>query len=300
MLSALLFLSLAKGLAAGMILSYAAPMPLMALGMWLGTGAAAVAALSGMVAVGAVVGAISALPFAVVAALPALVVVRQALLWRQNAEGGVEWYPPGLVLGWLTGVAMALIVIGVALAPGHPDGVQGWVAETIGATLALIAPSLPEENRRTAAEWWTPMLPAMVTGSWLVMAVVNAVAAQGLAARFKRSRRPSPAYRELELPAWPVVVMAAAGAVGVTAEGDFGYLARNLAGLALLPLAFLGLATIHRWVAGRPQARLGLAMVYGVLFLAFGYAVLAAAGLGLVRFVMKFRRKRDSGGGKEE
>jgi hypothetical protein len=37
-----------------------------------------------------------------------------------------------------------------------------------------------------------------------------------------------------------------------------------------------------------------------VLFVAFGWAILAVAGLGLVRFVSGFRSRAASGGGKEE
>lgn len=300
LLSALLFLSVAKGIAAGVLLSYAAPLPLMAAGLGLGLGAAVAASLAGAAAVAVVAGAFSALPFAVAVVLPGLVVVRQALLWRATADGGVEWYPPGLVLGWLTGAGAVLIVIGTAFVPEHPEGVQGWVAETLGRTLDALAPSLPEGQRRTASDWWAPLFPAMVAGSWLVMSVANAVAAQGILVRFGRNRRPSPLYRRIDLPVWLGVLLAGAGAVGGLAEGDLGYVARNVAAVALVPFAVLGVAAIHQWVAGRRNARLMLATFYGVLFLAFGWAVVAAAGLGLVRFMTRFRRRGDSAGGEEE
>jgi hypothetical protein len=91
-----------------------------------------------------------------------------------------------------------------------------------------------------------------------------------------------------------VVVTAA-----VLVRGDLGYIASNAAVVLLIPFAFLGLAGIHRWAEGRPNARLVLAATYGLLILAFGWAAAAAAGLGLVRFwTMRFRRP-DSGGGME-
>ena len=305
LLSSLLFLSLAKGFAAGMLLSYLAPLPLMMVGLHKGIGAVVVAGLAAMAAIVLVAGEFASLPYAVVAMLPSLVVVRQALLWRSPAEGSVEWYPPGLVLGWLTGTGVTLILIGVALIPGRPDGVenggvQAWVADTIGRTLDMLASSLSVEQRHAAIDWWVPFFPAMVAGSWLVMAVVNAVSAQGILVRLGRNRRPTPLYRELELPLWLGVMLAAALATGALAEGDLGYVARSVAVIALMPFALLGLAAVHGWAAGRPNARIILAVMYGGLFLASAWALVPVAGLGLVRFVTRFRRAEQAGGGKEE
>lgn len=300
LLSALLFLSLVKGIALGVVLSYAAPLPLMMAGLGLGVGAAAVAGLVGGVSVSLVAGGHSFLPFLAAAALPSLVVSSRALLSRQAAEGEMtEWYPPGLVLAWLTAAGLALLLLGTALVSGHPDGVRAWVANAISRTLEMLAAELPADQREQAVGWWTPLFPAMVVGSWLLMAVVNATGAQGLLVRFNRNRRPTPAYQELWLPDWLAALLVAAGAVAVLSDGDAGYVAANMAVVALVPFLFLGLAGIHRWAAGRANARLALAVLYGVLVLAFGYAALIVAGLGLVRFwTMRFRR-HDSGGGME-
>ncbi|BAE50904.1 hypothetical protein [Paramagnetospirillum magneticum] len=183
LVSSLLFLSLAKGFAAGMLLSYLAPLPLMMVGLYRGNGAVLLASLAATAAVALTAGGFAPLPFAVVVLLPSLVVVRQASLWRTSASNDVEWYPPGLVLSWLTGIGLALMVIGAILVPDRPDGVengslQAWVADTIGRTLEMMAPDLTNEQRKAAAAWWVPFFPAMVAGSWLAMAVVNAVTAQ--------------------------------------------------------------------------------------------------------------------------
>ncbi|TAN74772.1 MAG: DUF2232 domain-containing protein [Magnetospirillum sp.] len=288
-----------------MLLSYIAPLPLMMVGLHRGLVAALVAGLAAMAAVAGVAGELSSLPFAVSAVLPSLVVVRQALLCRSNSDGSVEWYPPGLVLGWLTGMGVALILIGVALVPDQPaggemGGIQAWVTDTVGRTMELLAPTLTVEQRRSALDWWVPYFPAMVAGSWLAMAIVNAVTAQGFLARLGRSQRPTPVYRKLELPVWLGVVLAVAWAVGAMAEGDLGYLARNVAAVTLIPFGLLGLAAMHGWAANRPNARMLLAVMYGVLFLASAWAFVPVAGLGLVRFLTRFRRSADGGDGKEK
>jgi hypothetical protein len=299
LLSALLFLSVAKGIAFGVLLSYAAPLPLLMAGLGLGMGAAAIASIVGAAAVAMVVGEFAALPFMVAVGLPGVIVANRALLWRADPDGTTVWYPPGLVLAWLAAAGLALILIGAALVSGHPDGVRGWIAEVIGRTLELVAPEVAAEDRSKAVEWWTPLFPAMVVGSWLLMAALNSVGAQGLLVRMGRNRRPSPAYRELWLPDWLALVLVVAAAAGMLAGGDLGYIGLNAALVSLVPFAFLGVAGIHRWAAGKSQARFILAVTYGLLILAFGWAAMAAAGLGLVRFwKMRFRRG-DSGGGEE-
>lgn len=300
LLSAILFLTVVKDVPFGVVLSYLAPLPLMMAGLGVGQGAVLIGAGIGGAAVAVVAGgAMFALPFLAAAGLPSLVVANRGLLWRTAPDGTVHWFPPGLVLAWLTAAGLLLLLIGVALVSGHPDGVRGWVAETIGRVLELAAPMVGPEDRQVAVDWWTPGFPAMVAGSWLLMSVLNATLAQGLLARLGRNRRPSPAYRELWLPDWLGVVLVVAAAVGLLAGGDAGYVAANTAAVVMVPFALLGVATVHRWAAGRSNARFILALMYGMLILVFVWAVIAAAGLGLVRFwTMRFRR--GTGGGGEE
>jgi hypothetical protein len=268
-------------------------------GLALGMRALAVALGVAAVAVAAVASGFSALPFAVAVALPALVVTNRALLWRQAADGSAEWYPPGLVLAWLTAAGLALLLCGSAFLASGPDGIEGSVTRLLGNALDLMAAEVPAEMRANAVKWWTPLFPAMVIGSWLVMAVVNATGAQGLLARMGRARRPVPTYRELMLPEWLGFVLVAVVAAAVLVRGDIGYVAANAVIVLLVPFVFLGLAGIHRWAKGRPNAGLLLAAAYGLLFLAFGWAAVAVAGYGLVRFwTMRFRRP-ESGGGME-
>jgi hypothetical protein len=305
LLSSLLFLSLAKGFAAGVLFSYVAPLPLMMAGLHRGVGVTLVGGLAAMAAVSLVAGGYFPLPFMLTAVLPSLVVVRQALLWRSNADESVEWYPPGLVLGWITGMGVALILIGAILVPDQPAGgetgaMQAWVADTVGRTLEMLAPNLEAKERHAVLGWWVPFFPAMVAGSWLVMVIANAAAAQGFLARLGKSRRPTPRYRELWLPTWLGLVVVLASALGAIAEGDLGYLARNVAVVTLIPFALLGLAGLHGWAANRPNAGMTLAAMYTVLFLASAWVFIPVAGLGLVRFVTRFRPQPDGGGGKEE
>jgi hypothetical protein len=293
LLSAVLFVSLPKGIPGGMALCYAAPLPLLMAGLMLGVGASLLAGIFGALAVGVVIAPLAALPFAVAAALPAVLISGLAQLGRAGADGGKFLTPPGSMVCWLAVMGMALVVAGSAVAPPHEGGVEGYVAEMIGRTLDMVAPEAPAEQRAKASAFWAPLFPAMVAGSWLLMSVLNATAAQGILAQLGRARRPSPDYAGLELPRWSGLVLALAFAVGVAAEGDVGYVARNLAVVASAPFAFLGTAVIHRWSGSRPRRRLLLGIFYGFLFLAFVWAAPVVAGLGIAKYLTYFRRPTD-------
>jgi hypothetical protein len=299
--ASLLFLSLARGLPNGALLGFFAPLPLMMAGLGLGRAAVLGAAATGAAAAGVVEGWSFGVTFLAMAGLPALVVSNRALRRRANADGSVDWYPPGGVLGWLTLASMALFAVGVALLPHHPDGVRGWMTQSVAHTLDAVGDQLDPVERQAAVQALGVGLPAMVMGVWLVMAAINAVVAQAVLAATGRNRRPTPAYGALDLPDWLLPVLLVAVVVGAVGGGSVGYVAGNMAAVALLPFAILGVATAHRMLAARPGARFGLVVLYGFVVLAFVWVMLPASGLGLVKYLQtRFRRHAESGGGKEE
>ncbi len=299
--ASLLFLSMTRGMPNGTLLGFFASLPLMMAGLGLGQAAALGAAVVGAIAVGLVQGGSFGPTFLAMAGLPALVVANRALSSRPGADGSREWSAPGDVLGWLTLATMALCLVVVALLPHHPGGVHGWVDQSVSHTLDVLGEPLSPAERRTAIEVLGTALPAMAMSVWVVMAAVNAVVAQAVLAATGHNRRPPPAYGALDLPDWLLPVAVAMAAAGLVGQGSLGYVAGNLAAAALLPFAFLGVATVHRALAARPGARLGLVALYGFLVLGFVWVMLPAAGLGLVKFLQtRLRRRAASGGGKEE
>lgn len=297
LLSALLFLSVVKGIALGFVLSYAAPLPLLMAGLGLGMGAAVIAGAAGTIVVLLGFGELSALSYLVPIVLPALVLTNRALLWRKPQDGPIEWYPPGLILAWLTVTMLALMLIGALMAAGHPEGVKGWVTEFVNSILDPMSAFWPAEMISPLRAWLPTALPALLFATWLVMVLVNAAGAQALLIRLGRNRRPSPAYRQLRLPDWLAAVLVISALASRLDDGDVGYVGASAALVTLIPFMLLGLAGIHHWVAGKPQARAILAVTYGLLALVFVWAAMAVAILGMVRFwTMRFRRDNNDSG----
>jgi len=297
--SGLVFLSVIGGGTLGVLLIYLVPLPLMMVGLSLGLLYAVAASVLAAAVVGVVT--VQAVPsFALVAVLPSLILVRQALLRRWHLESGdIDWYPPGKVLAWLTGVAVGLLLLGAGVLASQGLNIEELIGRHVLEFLDKMPQSAPEEMRSALIALWTALMPAMACCAWLVIAVLNGVLAQWTVVKAERGIRPTPAYGDIVLPIWVAGALAVAAAIGFLAKGDLGYVARNVAVVLLLPHLFVGLAEVHRLLRNRPGGAVLLALFYAVFIALFQWALFAVAGLGLVRHWTRPRR-RDAGGQEEK
>ncbi len=127
---ACLYLAATLGTPGGLVLVYMTQLPLFLAGLWLGTGAAALAGLTATLVLLAASDLTGAAVFAAINAVPVLLLVRQALLARADGEGAVVWYPPGLLTAWLTALGLAGIAAAVLLF-GGPEGLQAELKSVV-------------------------------------------------------------------------------------------------------------------------------------------------------------------------
>jgi len=298
--SGLVFLSIVDGGSLGVLLIYLVPLPLMMVGLSLGLLHALAASALAAVVVGVGSGGSAVPSFAVLAVLPSLVLVRQALLRRWHLEtGDVDWYPPGKLLAWLTGTAVGLLLLGAAILASQGLTIEELVGRHVQEFVETMAQSVPAEMRDALIRIWTALMPAMACCAWLTIAAVNGALAQWTVTRAEMGLRPTPAYGDIVLPLWVAGALAATTAVGLLAQGNLGYVARNVAVVLLWPHVFVGLAEVHTRLKGRPNGALLLALFYVVFVALFQWALFAVAGLGLVRHWTRPRR-RDATGQEEK
>ena len=290
---ACLYLAILLGSPGALILVYLTQLPLFLAGLWLGTGAAAVAGLSACAMMLAVGDLTAALLFGVLNAGPVVLLVRQALLARHDADGTVFWYPPGLLVATLTllvlgGMAAALLLT------GGPNGLQSTLTGIVGQALDRLA-TQPLPDRDAVAATIAEIVPGTVALSWMMMAVVNGILAQGLLVRFGANWRPSPALATLTLPYWPAILLgvaAAATLIGGTAR----FIGINVMIALFLPFCLAGLAVLHaaaRRFANPVPALIAFYAMSGV----FGWPLLAVAVLGLLENWLGLRRRLAASGG---
>ncbi|MDF2764288.1 MAG: hypothetical protein K0S81_1282 [Rhodospirillales bacterium] len=134
--SAALYLA-ALALPGGVLLASFTQAPLFLAGLTLGLPAALGASATSALVVSGGAGPIGGVVHAIVNALPVLVLIQRALLSRKAADGGVEWYPPGLLVTWLTGLAVLALGVLLLLLAGAEGGIEGAVQRQIEAMLPM-------------------------------------------------------------------------------------------------------------------------------------------------------------------
>jgi hypothetical protein len=281
------YLLVLAGSTGSMILVYLAQLPLFAAGLWLGTGAAAAA---GLIAALILAGAGNLLASGIFAALnivPVVLLVRQSLLFRTAPGNAVEWYPPGLLTAWLTGLGLVAAAVTFVFF-GGPQGMQAALREALAPALdRRLGEITPEIDELLAFVAF--IFPGIIATSWMVMTASNGILAQGLLARFGASWRPSPDLAALALPMWiPVLLAVASGAtlLGGTAR----FIGVNVLIVLAVPFCLAGLAVLHAVARRFPRPAVTLTVFYllaGVL----GWPLLLIALLGLLDSPLGLRRR---------
>ena len=267
------------------------PLPLFAAGLGLGLGAAVAAVVTATATIALATDFQRTLPFLIADALPALMVVRFALLSRPGADGGTQWYPPGLLLTWITlygaGAFVALAVIFGTAA----DGLQGTISTYVEGFRGLIAESQrtsPRVDRLLGSI--KSVFPFLLTTWWIATMIINGVLAQRILAARGYNRRPAPDLRTLALPHWLAAAVVAAATVALLGSGWLEFLALNTALILCVPYLLVGLAVLH-WLSRPWSARTPILFAVYALIVFFGWPALVLLGLGFADHWMSLRER---------
>ncbi len=298
LLSAVLYLSVKTGSPSAFVFAYMSQLPLFAAGLSRGTRAGLIACGSATLVLFIGINPLAAGLFLLLTAGPVALIVRQALLTRPGrTPDQEEFYPIGLLLGWLAIYGIVLLTGSVFYFAGTPGGIIGFSQNYLEAVLGSLAggadPRLP-----AMAGAMAHYFPSAVIATWTLMVLVNATLAQRVLVQFGLSRRPAPVFSELELPQWLAIGILAA-ALGSLMSGSTGTVAVNALVVLALPFLFQGLAVIHV-LARRLSARgIFLIAVYLILVL-FGWPAVLVALLGVIEQWVHLRRRYGPPGGNEE
>ncbi|MCF8468497.1 MAG: YybS family protein [Sneathiella sp.] len=263
--------------------------PLFVSGLGFGVRSAVISVLSSALVASILLSPVFAATYAVISGVPVILLVRQALLWRET-DGQRYWYPTEYLMIWwagisvaLTGVAMGLLHWDEALRQGLVDGFDQMLAQLT--EMRGAAPALTGEE-------FVSLMPQFLGPMWGLFILLSGSLAQGLLVRFNRNIRPSPELTKMELPNWLALVFIGATALSVIVGGAWPVVGAIV--ITLETAFFLqGMAVIHvvthRW-NNRP---LILGAVYVVIILTFFtlWLVLVITILGLLENWIGFRRR---------
>lgn len=292
LVGALLYAAVAAGGFGGMILAYMAPLPLLFVGLSTGVSGVGIAGAVTALLLIPFAGSIFALTYAATTWLPAAFIARQALLNQPTVDGRTDWYPTGLLLGWLTAAAAGAVLIGIAVlasAAGDPEAaVRGFLGELLGAMSERQGAPAADTERFAAA--FASVFPGLVACSWLLMLVVNGALAQGVVAGLGWNRRPSPRLADLRLPGWPLWALAASGLIAVALDGALGYTAANLSMVLAFPFFIQGLGVVHFGLVRFGIGGMGRVLFYVILAVLWWVGILVML-LGVADQAMGLRRR---------
>lgn len=279
------------------------PAPVLAVGLGLGATLASISAAIAALLVLIGFNSLNSLAYIAGTAIPAMIIVRQALISQPSAMPGKrDWYPPGLILGWLVAyglIMLSLVTLYFALATDGLQSASHAVLREIFSQLIQQSGMSTGAGARGAqmadiaeilARQMAPVLPGMLLAGSLLILVPNATITQGVLARTGYALRPSPPYAALELPRWLAGALALALVVTFL-PGALGGFGRNAALLLSTPFLLVGLAVIHTLSRRAPKPGSVLGAFYVGLFLAgilLGLAIPLLALIALLGIVEQF------------
>jgi len=294
-LSALLYLSVIVT-PGGVIMASFTQAPLFIAGLSLGLPAALMATAVASVSVMTAGGLLGGIVHTLVNALPVLVLLNRALLSRRAPDGGVEWYPPGLLVAWLSGLAAVTLGVLLTILAMGQGGMAGSVHRQIDLILPMFGPN--QESLRPLFEIVAPILPAIIVAAWMLVTMANGAIAQAITTGMRRGLRPALKIAETELPNWLAIALVIAAGVVLLGHGLIGTIAANATVILLVPFVVLGLAVVHLATRGVRARGFLLGGLYAVTaILTWPLIVIIALGLIEQGFGLKRRIAAAAPGG---
>ncbi|MZR30967.1 DUF2232 domain-containing protein [Sneathiella litorea] len=260
--------------------------PLFVSGLGFGLRSALISILTSVLVAAIAINSSFALAYAVISGVPVILLVRQALLWREN-DGVRYWYPTDYLLMWWAGVCIGLTLLAMgllswddAMRQGLIDGFDQMLTQVT--EMQGVAPAL------TGAEF-VALLPQFLGPMWGVFVLLSGCLAQGLVVRFNKNIRPTPELTKMALPKWLALAFIGATVLNILLDVTVPLLGAFVITLEIL-FFLQGMAVIHvvshRW-NGRSFI-LGAIYVATVMML---WLALLIAILGLMENWVGFRRR---------
>jgi hypothetical protein len=284
------------------LLFYLSALPVFVAGLGWGVNAAALAGLSGGLAM-AMAGSVQAsLIFLISTALPPSILSWLALRSRPAdgpaSEGeaeaqGVQWYPEGRLVLWAAAMAGGATALMLVMIGPDPETFRATLQAAVKDLLVAVAPQdeqLEPAQLDRLAGLMAAVLPLAGASVWLIATLANLKIGAALLAAAGRAARPWSRFGALAFPRRATWLLPVALVVSFL-PGVLGFLGSVFAAALFTAFALLGLAVLHgltEGVAARPFLLGGL---YLALVLLNWVLVVPLAMLGLLdtAFAMRAR-----------
>ena len=279
-----------SGSIVGVLLANFSMLPLIMVGLALGTRSALLSALSGVFMVIILTNPFSGGIYAISIAVPCWYVARYGLMNRKNTSSDPEWYPIGRILAKLTGYGAMVLVLAAIADLGSEDGLRGTIERLLDNIFSEHVAISGDLDQTALLEPIVSFFPGIMVVVWLVVLSVNTVLAQAILTWKGIEVRPTPYYSHIKAPEWLYWALVGAGIIALLGTGNFQYLGRNLTIVFAAPFFYIGLSIIHVMFRRLPLPNLALTAFY-ILVVTFGWSVIAVAGLGYFEQWTELRKR---------
>lgn len=301
LLSAVAAVFYLSGSGLAILFAYFAAVPLLMVGLGLGSRFVIIAIAAGICATAITGGFLHAGIFTLVQGLPAWLISMMVALPSGASSGSDVTVPseeqepqvtpapattdprtPGMALSAIS-LAGGLFILVAAFSFGE-SSLKEQVDVYLDTAFRVMAPGIQEDGRLILVNRLNTFFPSALAASWILMAVINAVVAQSVLVKAGKNLWQTPAYSEMDIPlwmSWPLVGSAAIALVAKSAGAlDLGYAANNVVMTFAVPYFFLGLAVVHSQARRYQAKRVIVVGMYVCLIISLWTAlVITAVGI---------------------
>ena len=305
LVSALLVMVVVKATTLALLLYFLAPIPILIVSLGWNHRAGLVAAATGALALFlATSSPMSGVGFAIGTALPSWWLGYLALLGRPTAEGTIEWYPLGRLLGWIAATAALSLIAAAVLSTGGYEAFQQNAHAAGGAIVQMLlggasgsdAAKLDQAQREQLTQGFAALLPLIAGQGITLFLAFYLWAAAKVVAVSGRLPRPWPFIPGVVMPR--TILAAVVAAVVLSFFGGFvGVFGLALIGALGTAFGLQGLASLHARTAGKPGRVPVLILTYLLMLLSQGALLIIFTLLGLIETAFGWRVRASGGPG---
>ncbi len=300
-----------------LILALFTPLPIFIAGLSAGWFAAAIAGLTGAIAMAIISNPLAGIIFAATQLLPAAVLCYFALLFRESSapvtkarsisiqhkpnsnDDTREWYPLGWIVIWATAFAILLSIATLLIVAQDIDALKTMLREHLDKLIDAQIPqdspaettkTISESDREYMAQVTLFLLPAATTITILSSLLLNLWLAGRITRAFNSLSRPWPDIAAITYPSGTPLVLTAGLLAAWTFTGLPGLAASALAGGLFFAYVLLGLAVIHHVTRGLEWRSFALVGIYLALIIFNSGFLILIALVGLAEPISPLRR----------
>jgi len=289
-ISALLYKMASTGLVLGILLAYFALQPILLIGLDKGRRAVTIAMLSGVCGTVFLANSFQAILYGVSVVFPAWIIVVTTMTFQTSTSSVNKWFPLGEIVARLTALGIIATITSVIIFHDTPGGLTQSVESFLNELIANSTQFNSSADVGPIIGKLVPLFPAITVSSWLLMIIINTLAAHAILVKKRKGVRPKLNYTAVTAPEWAYWALVCSAVFLLTGSSNIEYVGRNLVIILFIPFLLVGLTVIHTFARRFGSPTIALVSFYALMMIS-SWPVLLTILVGFFEKWIKFREK---------